>query len=113
MIELLNFELCPDRRKIGNVIVTYHELLLCCELVWHVKEEKFWIRMPEHWVNIKFKKRYCSWPNKKISDNFQTIILNKIFDKYTLDMGQIKMEIAKSFHQKKKKSNKYGLKEKK
>ena len=113
MIELLNFELRPDRTKIANVIVGYYELVLMCELVWNVKDEKFWIRMPEHWLTPKFKKHYCSWPNKNISDNFQKIVLNKIFDKYTLDMGQIKMKIANSFHTNKKKSNKPRLKEKK
>ena len=40
--------------------------------------------MPEVWVTKTQKYKYCSWPNKEISDQFQATVLKKLFEQYKL-----------------------------
>ena len=88
-VDVLDFELRQSKTRIGCVLVKYHELVMYCELVYHVKTKKAWIRMPEHWFTKDKKTSYCSWPSKETSDEFQKEVLNKIFDKYDLDFDKI------------------------
>lgn len=94
-INVLDFEIHPCRTKLACAIVRYGDLILRCELVYHPGDKKAWIRMPERWLNPKTKLKYCYWPNKEISDEFQKIVLNKIFDKYNLNLDSV-AELHKS-----------------
>lgn len=87
-IDILELNLKGCNKKLGTVLVKYHEMIMKCDLVYHPKSNKAWIRMPELWKGEK-KLRYCYWPNKNSSDEFQKTILNKIFDKYSLDINKI------------------------
>lgn len=89
-IEIMNFHQKACKKKIGCVVIRYHELYLKCDLVYHAKHDKAWIRMPEVWVTKMKKLSYCFWPSKEISDNFQKEVLKKIFDIYNLDVEKIK-----------------------
>lgn len=88
-INVLDFELHPCKTKLGCVIVKYGELILRCELVYHVVDNKAWIRMPERWINPTFKLRYAYWPEKESSDKFQVEVLKKMFDKYDLSLEKV------------------------
>ena len=88
--EILDFISAPTKGRLGQIIVKYHDLVMKCDLVFFIKEQKAWIRMPEIWLNPTTKLAYCYWPNREISDNFQKLILNKLFEKYSLDAEKIK-----------------------
>lgn len=65
-------------------------MILKCDLVYHPKYDKAWVRMPEVWITPQKKIHYCYWPTKEKSDEFQKEVLKKIFDKYSLDLDKIK-----------------------
>ncbi len=94
-IDLLDFMLSPDNKKLGFVYVRYHNLSIQCELVYHARDKKVWVRMPERWMNKDTKVRYCEWVNTKKSDEFQKIIIKKIFDNHDLSLEKIQ-EIHKN-----------------
>lgn len=79
MIDVKSAEIAPNKFRIGYVIVMYHDLRLRCEICLY-KDIKLWIRMPEIWLNDAIKKRYVFWDETEKSDEFQKIILKKVFD---------------------------------
>lgn len=95
-IEIMEFEPRACKRKVGCVLIRYHELLMKCDLVYHPKYEKAWVRMPEIWLNTQKKLHYCYWPTKEMSDEFQKEVLKKIFDKYSLNLDKVKLLHASS-----------------
>ena len=66
-VEIIDFEQRVCNKKIGCVLIRYHELLMKCDLVYYPKYDKAWIRMPEIWLNNQDKLRYGYWPTKEIS----------------------------------------------
>lgn len=83
-IELLHFEWKATKTKLADVFVKYGNLAMKCELAYHPKDKKAWIRMPERWLNKNYKLKYCYWVKQDFSDEFQNIVLNKIFNKHNL-----------------------------
>lgn len=88
-IEILDLVKFNDKFKIGVVFIRYHELIIRGELVFHPKDRKAWVRMPEKWVNQEKKLHLCYWPTKEISDNFQKEVLRLIFDRHNLNIDKI------------------------
>lgn len=88
-IEVLDFEQHPCKIKLGCVLVQYGDLVLRCELVYHVGTRKAWIRMPEIWRTKTYKHKFAYWPSKELSEEFQKVVLNKLFDKYDLNLDKI------------------------
>ena len=88
-IEILNMEKKPSKRRLAVVSIKYFSLVIMCDLVYHPKHKTAWIRMPERWLTREIKERFCYWDDKAISDDFQKEVLNKIFDKYSLDLDTV------------------------
>jgi hypothetical protein len=88
-VDILLFQLKPARNRIGYVNLRYYDLLIKCDLVYYAKEHKVWIRMPEKWILPTQKTCFCSWINKKISDEFQKNVISKIFAKFDLNVEKI------------------------
>lgn len=88
-IEILDYEEHLSKTKLGCLLVLYEKMVIRCELVFHVNSQKPWIRMPEIWATKTFKKKYAYWPTKEDSDEFQKIVLNKLFDKYDLNLDKV------------------------
>lgn len=88
-VEIVFFKQKPLGNSLGKILVKYYQIVLRCELVYHPKNNKAWVRMPEYWVSREEKKRYCYWDNKDISDEFQKVVLNKLFEKYDLDESKV------------------------
>ncbi len=99
-VEVLYFELKPHNTRIGWVDVSYHGLVLKCDLMYYPSDKKPWIRMPEMWLKHNKKTCYCYWPNQEISDEFQKEVLNKIYQNYDLDLQKV-IDIHKHASQKK------------
>ncbi len=95
-IELLEFKIKPTKFCIGQAIIRYHALEMNCDFVFYPKDGKAWIRLPEKWLNKTNKLRYCAWPDKNTSDEFQEIVLKKIFDKHDLSHEKVK-QLHKDF----------------
>lgn len=90
-VEILEFEKRPCKKKIGCLLIRYCELILKCDLVYYPKSSRAWVRMPEVWITREKKLHYCYWPTKEKSDEFQKIVLNKLFEKYSLDLETIQV----------------------
>lgn len=90
-IEIVEFKIQPDQRRLAWVLIQYGNLFLNCDLVYHIKDQKLWIRMPEIWKDDK-KIRSCFWPNKAISDNFQKETLEKIYKNYDFSLEKVLKE---------------------
>ncbi len=88
-IEILDYEEHPSKTKLACILVQYEEVVVRCELVYHVGAQKAWVRMPEIWVTKRYKKKFAYWPTKEKSDEFQKIVLNKLFDKYDLNLEKV------------------------
>ncbi len=88
-IRVLDFELCPSKKKIGNVLVQYCDLVMKCELVYHPEDKRVWVRMPEVWLTKKSKFKYCFWPVKEVSDEFQKEVLKQVFEKYKMSDANV------------------------
>jgi hypothetical protein len=88
-LEILDFEVHLSKTKLGCILIQYEDLILRCELVYHVGEQKAWIRMPEMWFCTDFKKKFAYWPTKEKSDEFQKIALEKLYAKYDLDLNKV------------------------
>lgn len=100
-IQILNLAVCPNKSKLGDILVQYNEIVIRCELVYHVPTKGAWIRMPEIWLNQNFKKKFVYWPRKDLSDEFQKTVLKLILDEYDLSLDKI-AEIYASSRVKKK-----------
>lgn len=88
-IEILDYEEHPCKTKLACILVQYEQLVLKCELVFHVNSQTPWIRMPEVWRTKTYKHKFAYWPTKELSDEFQKIVLNKLFDKYDLNLEKV------------------------
>ncbi len=95
-VEILEFKRHPVGNKIGSLLVKYHDLFIKCHLMFYSKTKAVWVRMPELWASPEKKVRFCFWNDKGISDEFQKIVLNKLFDKYDLDHAKIEAIFEKS-----------------
>jgi hypothetical protein len=95
-INILDFNVLVCKTKIGIAIIRYGDLLLRCELVYNTKYKKVWLRMPEIWLNNKFKLKYCHWPNQQISDKFQEKAIGQIYKNYSLNLEKI-IELHEKF----------------
>lgn len=102
MLEIFDVVLKPNASRIGHLNVRYHELVIKCDICLY-KEEKLWIRMPEKWTGDR-KCRFVYWDGKEISDKYQELILNKVFDMVGLDLPK-GLEIKRSYWQSKKKAD--------
>lgn len=89
-VEILEFKLKADARKLGTILIRYHELEMKCELVYNRKDDRMWVRMPEVWLTPEKKVSYCHWPNRTISDKFQKEVLNKLQENYRVEFKEIK-----------------------
>jgi len=99
MIDVVKVEIRPSSFRLGIVIVSYYDLVLSCDLCIY-KEEKLWIRMPEMWINHNEKKKFVWWQEKNFSDDFQNLVLKKVFDMVGLTLEQA-IELRKDFFAKK------------
>jgi hypothetical protein len=88
-VNVLDLHLWPNTKRIGSLSVKYYDLILNCDLVFHPKHKKVWVRMPEKWFTYENKMKYCFWPSKEISDIFQKEVLKIIFDKYSLSEEKV------------------------
>jgi len=88
-IEIDEFMIRPCKTAIATMLIKYHELVMKCDLVWYRKDRKYWIRMPERWLDPVRKTSFCYWPTKEISDQFQKEVLQKIFDSGMLNEDEI------------------------
>jgi len=84
-LQVLDYLFKPTKTRLGLVSVRYGDLLLRCELVYHVEEKKIWIRMPEFWINREKKVRYATWSDKKTSDDFQETVKKILLERYGID----------------------------
>ncbi len=100
-IEVEDFVVQVDRISIGKLIVRYGELSMRCQLVIYKKTNQPWIRMPEIWTSPERKMQFCFWPTKVLSDDFQKIVLKKLFDKYDLSNDKLVELLAKGSSNKK------------
>jgi len=89
-VDVLEMKIVPDKTKIAELKIRYHEMEMYCDLVLYTKRDKVWVRMPEIWRNRDIKTCFCRWPTREISDEFQKEVLKKIFDKYDLDLDKVK-----------------------
>lgn len=89
-VEVISCETRACKKKVACLLIRYCEMILKCDLVYHPKYDKAWVRMPEVWITPQKKIHYCYWPTKEKSDEFQKEVLKKIFDKYSLDLDKIK-----------------------
>jgi hypothetical protein len=103
MLEIYDVVLHADDNRIGRVNVSYHELEILCDICVY-KQERLWIRFPERWMKDK-KIRLVHWKEKEISDQYQQIILNKVFEMVGLDLEK-GLELKKNHLAKKKKTDK-------
>ena len=114
MIEVIRFDIEPTYKSLAKVIVRYFDLMLYCELCVY-KNESLWVRMPEIWTTPKSKKSFVSWVNQDKSDEFQKVILKKLFDMVGFTLSDA-LRIRKGFFKKKRmtlKKEKLILSEKK
>lgn len=88
-VSVLQFEICPNKFKLGNVTVQYGSLILECELVYYSPRSKIWVRMPERWETDTYKQHYAYWKSKKASDEFQEIVVKQIFDKFDMSREKV------------------------
>lgn len=88
-VEILDYQPLPTKTKLACVLVLYEKMVVRCDLVYHVGSQKAWIRMPEIWSSKTFKQKYAFWLTKEDSDEFQKIVLNKLFDKYDLNLEKV------------------------
>lgn len=92
MIKIISWHLEPTAKRIGKLIIQYHNLLIPCELVLFKKknEEKLWIRMPETWFNHSQRTRHCYWINDIESQKFQQEVLSMMQSDYNFGLSQAK-----------------------
>jgi hypothetical protein len=88
-IQIINHFIQPDHRRLGVFLVKYHDLAIQCDLVYHVKDGKFWVRMPEAWFIKDKKTKFCFWQTKELSDKFQEEVLKLIFSPTVLTAQQV------------------------
>ncbi len=99
MIDIVEVKIRPSTSRLGIVIVKYYNLVLSCDLCLY-KAEKLWIRMPEIWLQNSEKKRIVWWEEKNFSDDFQNLVLKKVFDMVGLTLENA-IELRKDFFAKK------------
>jgi hypothetical protein len=88
-ITILEFKKDFTKTKMGNVHIRYGDLVLRCELVYNVKDNKAWIRMPEVWRSETYKHKYAYWLSKETSDEFQVKALRLLFQNQDLSMEKL------------------------
>ena len=98
-IDVLECKIFPTKRRIGSLLVQYGELLMNCDLKYYVPGDRAWVKMPEVWLTPDKKVKFCFWPTKELSEEFQKKVLNKIFDKYDLSFEKI-VELHDSVYKK-------------
>lgn len=101
MIEVVSVEKNTTRQCLARVIVKYYDLTIYCELCMF-KDESLWIRMPEIWRTKTYKQKYVWWDDKVKSDDFQNVVLKKVFETIGLPI-HTKMHVIKEFFTNKKK----------
>lgn len=88
-IELVDSYISIGTRQVGFLKVKYYDLIIYCDLVFFRKRNKAWIRMPEYWFTQENKTCFCRWDDKKISDQFQEVMLKLVFEKHNLSHEKI------------------------
>ena len=104
MIELINFEISPTKKRVGSAIVKYYDLYIFCDVCVY-KREKLWIKMPEFWFTETKKTRFVYWGNQKRSDEFQNQVLQLILEKHGFDILKGIEEMKNEFSRRKKDKN--------
>lgn len=92
MLKIINWVLSPNARRLGQVLIQYHKLVILCELVLYSKKnnEKIWLRMPEIWFNPDQRTRFVSWIEESDSLNFQRDVLRMLNAEYGIDLATAK-----------------------
>ena len=98
-VEIIDFKLKSNKRKIASLVLNYYDLMVKCHLIYDVEEKMVWVRMPEKWIKSKKRKWRSRWSNKLMSDRFQQDVLNKIFDVYGADIEKV-CDIHQQVHRK-------------
>lgn len=80
-VDVIKFELKPGKYRVAKVVVGYYELQIDMDLVIYHPQKKLWLRMPEVWKD-DFKKRYCFWNCREVSDRFQESVLDLLQKDY-------------------------------
>ena len=110
MIEIVKVILSPTARRLGTVMVRYHDIMLHCELVLYAKvnHEKLWIRMPKIWFDRTHRMQFAYFSDANISEHFQKVVLQMLELNHGIDLSsaidlhkrnaRIRKEIKKSRH---------------
>lgn len=109
-VDIQEFKVKITPRSIAQIIVRYGLMQIKCDLVYYKKDDKFWVRMPEVWFNPKRKTRFAWWPTRDVSDLFQVVVLEKLFNDYEKEIFDAVDEMkSKRFFKKKKKGSPHKL----
>ncbi len=95
MIDVKKIEIRPSSYRLGIVVIKYYDLVISCDLCVY-KKEKLWLRMPEIWLSETDKKRFVWWEENSFSEEFQNIVLKKVFDMVGLTLEKA-IEMRKDF----------------
>jgi len=79
LTEVLEAKVCVTKRRIGMATIKHGRLIVYCDICLY-KDSHVWVRMPEFWSNGETKIHHTKWESKKVSDEEQVSILNKVFD---------------------------------
>ncbi len=88
-IEVYELTIKPNQYRVGFGLLRYHDMHMRFDLCYYSAAKKVWIRMPEKWINHKKKVSYCHWETKEISDRFQILTLQKLFDRFDLNESKV------------------------
>lgn len=95
MYDVVNIDMkCTDLR-IGVVNIRNNKMVVSCDICVY-KREKLWIRMPEVWLDPRTKRRFNWFENTQDSEEFQKIVLKKVFDMIGLTLDQA-IQMRKDF----------------
>lgn len=95
-VKIVDFNFTKVRGTIARMVIQYGALCMKCDLVYHPKADKLWIRMPEYWLSQEKKVKFAWWPCKKTSDIFQLEILSLIYKELKTNQEGI-LKIRKSY----------------
>ena len=100
MFEVLDIKEDVTHTRVGTVNVRYYDLIISCDICVY-KREKLWVRMPEIWIKKDKKISFNRWISREKSDEFQEIVLKKVFDvvgwdlKKCIDLMSKKKQLTK------------------
>lgn len=84
--EVLRPEIKVNTTRVGKALIRYGILEFDVDICVY-KNERLWVRMPETWLDKERKKRLVWVVDKDKSDQFQLLVLKKVFDVIGLDLA--------------------------